>query len=104
MFCEACAIKAFSQGCICTVCNAELCDGQVEEFLIGISTGPVAKYMYQSTFQSNDWSHTLDNIHTVLKSTLELIVWSLHQLHFEASKNAGEASNIFFIDFLPITR
>ena len=43
--------------------------------------------MYQSTFQSNDWGDTLDNVRNILKTTLDLVVWTLHQLHFEATKN-----------------
>ena len=30
---------------------------------------------------------TLNNVRTILKSTLDLVVWTLHQLHFEATKN-----------------
>ena len=87
VFCEDCAMKAFSNSNFCTVCNFELHEGQVCEFLIGISTGPISRYMYQSAFQSNDWGDTLNNVRTILKSTLDLVVWTLHQLHFEAAKN-----------------
>ena len=92
IFCEDCAIKIFSNSNYCAVCNAELQEGQVSEFLIGITTGPISRYMYQSSFQSNDWGDTLNNVRNVLKATLDLVIWTLHQLHFEAAKNSERVS------------
>lgn len=80
VFCEPCAYSAFSDNNVCPVCFMELNDGDVNEFLIGISTGPVSKYLYQSAFQSNNWVETLKNVREILKSTLELVSWTNHQL------------------------
>ena len=49
VYCEDCATKVFSSSNYCAICNTELVEGQVSEFLIGISTGPISHYMYQST-------------------------------------------------------
>ena len=87
VYCEPCAYGAFSDGNVCPCCSMELKEGDVNEFLIGISTGPVSKYLYQSAFQSNGWMDTLENVRGILKSTLELVTWTSHQLFFEACKN-----------------
>ena len=92
VYCEDCAMKVFSDSNYCAICNTELNEGQVSEFLIGVSPGPIAHYMYQSIFQSNDWEETLNNVRNILKTTLDLVIWTLHQLYFEASKNTERVS------------
>jgi hypothetical protein len=54
--------------------------------LIGISAGPISKYIYQYAFQSNNMSNVTENIKKILESTYELVNWTNNQLLYETNR------------------
>ncbi len=83
--CENCIVKPTDNGRAtnCPICGNYLKEYDILEILVGVKCCPVSKILYQYTLQSENWLGNLQNLKSLLSTTMEIMLWMNNQLLIE---------------------
>jgi hypothetical protein len=65
------------------VCNTKLCDGEVQELMIGVPPNDISTALFQTAFQNPEWDSILDNTYKAVSAAYDLQLFVQNQLLHE---------------------